>query len=134
MISLSSPSRETAWASKSRLIIDMCVFDAGRGHERTFPAFSFVASSKWLRKYCRDTEGFAAIVETGLGGNLYAYYEPGEGLVAKHIVVRLGVESIGIRFVDGMEVIILGEMEELTLLLWEVCKSDVLPYYRKKFN
>jgi hypothetical protein len=49
-------------------------------------------------------EGFAVILESGWGRNLYAYYEPGEGLIAKHVVVRLGVESIEIGFVEGMGV------------------------------
>jgi hypothetical protein len=94
-----------------KVSIDMCMFDVGRGHKRTFPAFSFVASSKQLRKYCRYTEGFAIIVESGWGGNLYAYHQLGEGLVAKQVVVRLGVESMGIGFVEGMGVVILGEMD-----------------------
>jgi hypothetical protein len=87
------------------------MFDVGCGHKRTFPAFSFVASSKQLRKYCRYTEGFAIIVESGWGGNLYAYHQLGEGLVAKQVVVWLGVESMGIGFVEGMGVVILGEMD-----------------------
>lgn len=94
-----------------KVSIDMCVFDVVEGHERTFAAFNFVASSKRLRKYCRYREGVAVIVESGWGGNLYAYYEPGEGLVAKQVVVRLGVDSIGIGFVEGMGFVILGETD-----------------------
>jgi hypothetical protein len=94
-----------------KVSIDMCVFDVVQGHERTFPAFGFVASSKRLRKYCRYTRGVAVIVESGWGGNLYAYYEPVDGLFGKQVVVRLGLESMGIGFVEGTGVVILGDRD-----------------------
>ena len=92
--------------------IDMCVFEVGGAHTRTFAAFSFVASSKRLRKYCRYTEEFAVIVESGRSGNLYAYYSPEDGLVAKQVVVRLGVDSVGIGMIEGQGIIVLGEKED----------------------
>jgi len=95
-----------------KISIDMCVFDIGGRHARTFTAFSFVASSKRLRKFCRYTEEFAVIVESGQGANLYAYYLPEDGLIAKQVVVRLGIDSIGIGMIEGYGIIILGEMED----------------------
>jgi hypothetical protein len=90
-----------------KVSLDMCVFEIG-GHVVTFPAFSFVASSKRLRKYVKFTERFALIVESGRGGNMYVYYIPEDGLVAKQVVVRLGVESLGIGLVEE-GVVLIGE-------------------------
>ena len=95
-----------------KVSIDMCVFAVGGLHVRTFTAFSFVASSKRLRKFCRYTDEFAVIVESGRGANLYAYYLPEDGLTAKQVVVRLGVDSIGIGMIEGYGIIVLGEMED----------------------
>ena len=92
-----------------KVSIDMCVFDVGVGHVMTVPAFSFVASSKRLRKYCAYTERFAMIVESGRGGNMYVYYLPQDGLEAKQIIVRLGVDSLGIGVIDGDKVVLIGE-------------------------
>jgi hypothetical protein len=96
-----------------KLSIDMCVFEEGEGHVRTFPAFSFVASSKRLRKYCRYGEEYVVIVESGRGGNLYAYYLPEDGVLAKQVVLRLGVESIGVGMIQGDKLIILGEVDDV---------------------
>lgn len=92
-----------------KVSIDMCVFDAVMGHSMTFPAFSFVASSKRSKKYCRYTEKFAVIVESGRRGNMYVYYLPQDGLVSKQLVVRLGVESLGIGVIKGNDVVVIGE-------------------------
>jgi len=93
-----------------KVSIDMCVFDVGYGqHVMTIPAFSFVASSKRLRKYCAYTERFALIVESGRGGNMYVYYLPEDGLEAKQVIVRLGVESLGIADMGGDRVVVIGE-------------------------
>ena len=51
-------------------------------------------------------------MESGQGANLYAYYLPGDGLIAKQVVVRLGIDSIGIGMIEGYGIIILGEMED----------------------
>lgn len=95
-----------------KVSIDMCVFDVTGGHVMSFPAFSFVASSKRLRKYCRYTEEYAIIVESGQGGNMYAYYLPQDGLVAKQVVVKLGVESLGVGMIVGEGMVVLGEGQE----------------------
>jgi hypothetical protein len=95
-----------------KLSIDMCVFDVGLGHVMTVPAFSFVASSKRLRKYCAYTERFALIVESGRGGNMYVYYLPQDGLEAKQVIVRLGLESLGIGVIEGDRVVVIGEAVE----------------------
>jgi hypothetical protein len=95
-----------------KVSIDMCVFDAVKGHVMTVPAFSFVASSKRLRKYCRYTEQYAVIVESGRGGNMYVYYLPQDGLVAKQAVVRMGVESFGVGEIVGEGIVVLGEGRE----------------------
>ena len=92
-----------------KVSIDMCVFDVVAGHIMTVPAFSFVASSKRLRKYCRYTDEFAIIVESGKGGNMYVYYLPQDGAIAKQIVVRLGMDSLGVGFVSGEGVVVIGE-------------------------
>lgn len=92
-----------------KVSIDMCVFDVVAGHVMTVPAFSFVASSKRLRKYSRYTDEFAVIVESGKGGNMYVYYLPPDGAIAKQIVVRLGMDSLGVGFVPGEGVVIIGE-------------------------
>jgi len=94
-----------------KVSIDMCVFDMVAGHVMTVPAFSFVASSKRLRKYSRYTDDFAVIIESGKGGNMYVYYLPQDGEIAKQIVVRLGLDSLGVGFVPGEGVVIIGEGE-----------------------
>ena len=95
-----------------KVSIDMCVFDIGVGHIMTFPAFSFVASSKRLKKYCGYTDRFAVIVEGGRGGNMYVYYLPQDGLEAKQLIVSLGVESLGIGVIEGEGVVVIGEGSE----------------------
>jgi hypothetical protein len=92
-----------------KVSIDMCVFDVLNGHSVTFPAFSFVASSKRLRKYSRYTDEFALIVESGRGGNMYVYYLPHDGVVSRQIVVKLGVDSMGVGLISGEGVVIIGE-------------------------
>lgn len=92
-----------------KVSIDMCVFDMLEGHLFSIPAFGFVASSKRLRKYCRYTERFALIVESGTGGNMYVYYRPDDGIIAKQVIVRLGLDSLGVGFIEGEGVIIIGE-------------------------
>jgi len=92
-----------------KVSIDMCVFDIGQGHVMTVPAFSFVASSKRLRKYCAYTDRFAVIVESGRGGNMYVYYLPQDGLEAKQMIVRMGVESLGVGWIEGEGIVLLGE-------------------------
>jgi hypothetical protein len=99
------------WTLGIKVSIDMCVFDVMDGHLMSFPAFSFVASSKRLRKYCRYTEDYAVIVESGRGGNMYVYYLPQDGLVAKQLVIRLGVESLGIGIVDREGIVLIGESD-----------------------
>jgi CS domain len=94
-----------------KVSVDMCIFNVFEGHVRTFPAFNFVASSKRLKKYCRYTDQYALIVESGRGGNMYVYYMPDDsGQVAKQLVVRLGVESLGVGLL-GEDVVIVGESE-----------------------
>lgn len=97
-----------------KVSIDMCVFDVTAGHVMTVPAFSFVASSKRLRKYCGYTDRFAMIVESGRGGNMYVYYLPQDGLEAKQVVVRLGVESLGVGLIEE-GVVVLGELEAVVV-------------------
>jgi hypothetical protein len=92
-----------------KISVDMCVFDVLDGHTITFPAFSFVASSKRLRKYSRFTDEFALIVESGKGGNMYVYYLPPDGVIAKQMVVKLRVDSLGVGSVAGEGVVIVGE-------------------------
>jgi len=95
-----------------KVSIDMCVFDFEGKHTLTVPAFQFVASSKRLKKYCRYTETFAVIVESGRAGNMYVYYQPEDGVTAKQIIVRLGMDSLGIGYIEGEGVIIIGEIGE----------------------
>jgi hypothetical protein len=95
-----------------KVSIDMCVFDVTEGHVISFPAFGFVASSKRLRKYCRYMEEYAVIVESGRGGNMYVYYLPQDGLVAKQVVVKLDVESLGVGVIRGEGIVVLGEGKE----------------------
>lgn len=95
-----------------KMSIDMCVFDFMGRHISTVPAFQFVASSKRLRKYCRYTNRFALIVEGGRGGNMYVYYQPDDGVIAKQVIVRLRMDSLGIGFIEGEGVIIIGESAE----------------------
>lgn len=97
-----------------KVSIDMCVFDVTAGHIMTVPAFSFVASSKRLRKYCGYTDRFAMIVESGRGGNMYVYYLPQDGLEAKQVVVRLGVESLGVGLIEE-GVVVLGDLEAVVV-------------------
>jgi hypothetical protein len=92
-----------------KVSIDMCAFDFLGRHLMTFPAFQFVASSKRLRKYCRYTERFALIVESGRGGNMYVYYRPEDGVIAKQVIVRLRVDSLGIGYIEGEGIILIGE-------------------------
>jgi hypothetical protein len=98
----------------TKVSLDMCVFETvtesveSAVHVVTIPVFSFVASSKRLRKYVRFTERFAVIVESGRGGNMYVYYVPEDAVVGKQVVVRLGVESLGIGIVSE-GVVVIGE-------------------------
>jgi len=92
--------------------IDMCCFDMLSGvHEISVPAFAFVASSKRLRKFVRYTDRFACIVESGKGGNMYVYYVPDEerGETARQVVVRLGVDSLGIGLIRDVGIVVIGE-------------------------
>lgn len=95
-----------------KVSIDMCVFDVIDGHTLSVPAFNFVASSKRLRKYCRYTDEFAMIVESGRGGNMYVYYLPENGVTAKQLVIRVGVDSLGIGLIKGEGVVIIGDGEK----------------------
>ena len=106
---LATPFNRQSTTLGVKVSIDMCVFDIIGGHVTSFPAFSFVASSKRLRKYCRYTEEYAVIVESGMGGNMYVYYLPQDGLVAKQVIVKLGVESLGVGVIVGEGVVVLGE-------------------------
>jgi len=93
--------------------IDMCCFNVDGQHVMTAPAFGFVSSSKRLRKYLRYTDSFSLIVESGSGGNMYVYYLPQNGITAKQIVVRLGLDSLGIGFISSQGVVVIGHVDNV---------------------
>jgi hypothetical protein len=94
------------------------VFNFLGEHVRTFPAFGFVASSKRLKKYSRYTDQYSLIVESGYGGNMYVYYLTPDGMTAKQVIVRLGVDSLGIGYIQGVGVVIIGQMNSTTEVIF----------------
>ncbi|KTW27204.1 uncharacterized protein T551_03198 [Pneumocystis jirovecii RU7] len=97
-------------------------------HSATFPALSYISSSKISKKYLEYsyTNKFAIIVESGAyrkglysSQNIYLYWNVDNNqVISQQSVVKLGMEALGLCQVGDHEVMILGENEgNLAVLL-----------------
>ncbi|KAG5513231.1 hypothetical protein PMAC_001601 [Pneumocystis sp. 'macacae'] len=113
-----------------RSSVDTLIYDIKSSHENslmnlihsaTFPALSYISSSKISKKYLEYsyTNKFAIIVESGAyrkglysSQNIYVYWNVDNNqVISQQSVIKLGMEALGLCQVGDHEVMILGENE-----------------------
>lgn len=96
-------------------------------HSATFPALSYISSSKGSKKYLKYsyTDKFAIIVESGAhrkdlynSQNAYLYWNvTGNQVNSYQSVIKLEMEALGLCQVGDHDVIVLGESSEKPVVL-----------------